>query len=353
MLLEGRDADALAALREATASMRRGRRHLYLPTAATYLAEAQWRAGDEEAADRAADLALEASTLLGSPHLLLQALRDFPAVLARRIDAEPDGDSEWHRLGRALHGGVVAGAGVLPAPVHVREFGGLAVLVDGAPTDLRLTKAQVLLAYLAARPDRADRRDRLVEALFAAGTDDSANAYLRQAVHRARAVLPGGVSLLLDRGRVAVTPATALNSDSVRFSALLREAHGLAGRDRYDVVTRAIALAEHGPYLGSIDLPWVNRRRAELATALDDATVEAARLAVGDGAYDVAEELAGRVVQREPLREDAWRVRMRACAMLGDHRAVLRTYRACEAALAEAGAEPAAETRSLLANLRR
>lgn len=353
LLLEGRDSDALVRLREATASMRSGRRYLYLPTAATYLAEAQWRAGDEDAADRAADLALETSNLLGSTHLLLQALRDFPAVAARRIDAEAGIDSEWHRLGRALRGGGVQVAGVLPAPVHVREFGELSLHVDGEPVVLKLTKARLLLAYLAARPERKDRRARLVDALFTSGKDDSASAYLRQAVHQIRTTLPAGVSLELDRHDVALTPALALSSDSVRLAAALEEARGLAGRDRFTALTRAISLAGDGGYLHSIDLPWVNRRRAELDAVLDDAVLEAGWLALDDGSYDVAAELASRVLAHEPLREDAWRLRMRVFGMFGDYTAVARAYRECRRALAEAGTRPSGTTTSLLGNLLR
>src|SRR3954454_7008170 len=102
LLLEGDDAEALMRLRRAVEGMRSGGRELELPTAAVYLAEAEWRAGDEEAADKAADLALDAARRQGSNHLLLQALADFPAVASRRIDAEAGADSPWHELGRAL-----------------------------------------------------------------------------------------------------------------------------------------------------------------------------------------------------------------------------------------------------------
>jgi len=71
--------------------MVRGDRILELPTAAVYLAEAYWRAGDEDASDQAADLALDAAQRQGSNHLLLQALDDVPAVPTRRLDAEPCG----------------------------------------------------------------------------------------------------------------------------------------------------------------------------------------------------------------------------------------------------------------------
>lgn len=102
LLLERKDEEARERLRRAVEGICAGGRYLMLPTAAVYLAEAGWRAGDGEAADRAADLALESAGKLGSNHLLLQALADFPAVLSRRLDAEPSADSPWHTIGRAL-----------------------------------------------------------------------------------------------------------------------------------------------------------------------------------------------------------------------------------------------------------
>ena len=79
--------------------MTRSGLRLLLPAAAVYLAEAEWRAGNEDGADAAADAALGAAEFQGSNHILLQALSDFPAVAWRRADAEASADSAWHRLG--------------------------------------------------------------------------------------------------------------------------------------------------------------------------------------------------------------------------------------------------------------
>ena len=61
LLREGADEAARGRLRRAVQGMVLGDRMLELPTAAVYLAEAEWRAGDDEAADQAADLALWAA----------------------------------------------------------------------------------------------------------------------------------------------------------------------------------------------------------------------------------------------------------------------------------------------------
>lgn len=352
-LLEDRDAQARGVLRDAVASMRAGNRWLLMSTAAVYLAEAEWRADAEDAADRAMELAAEASERVGSNHLMLHALRDFPAAVARRIDAEADGGSDWHRIGRALRADGAALRGVRPAPVHVREFGTFGVDVDGRATPLRLTKACLLLAYLAATPEHADRRSRVVEALFDGGTDASVTAYLRQAAHRARQALPPGVTLTLTTETVAVAPGDALTSDSVRFEALLGQAARLPAADRLPTLLRALAPADRGDYLPGVDLPWANERRRALTALRDDALVDAATLSYANGGLDDAERFAGRVIAGNPLREDAWQARMRVHGALGDYAAVLRDFADCERALAEVGARPTRTTAALVDQLRR
>jgi hypothetical protein len=65
-LRSGADADALDCLRDAVSLLQAGGLFLELPIAAVLLAEAEWRAGHEDEADRAADLALEVSGHQGS-----------------------------------------------------------------------------------------------------------------------------------------------------------------------------------------------------------------------------------------------------------------------------------------------
>src|SRR2546423_5718307 len=107
--------------------------HIERPAAAVYLSEAEWRGGNEEAADAAADLALEVAYAQGSNHILLQGLGDFPAVVSRKIDAELRTDSPWHELGRALMAQRVAVPGYGEHTVLVCEFGEPAIVIDGEP----------------------------------------------------------------------------------------------------------------------------------------------------------------------------------------------------------------------------
>ena len=164
LLALGEDQRALEHLEGAVATMTASDRILELPTAAVYLSEARWRAGDEDGADAAADLAHDAARRQGSNHYLLQALASFPAVVTRRLDSEPRADSPWHELGRALHAQGVTTARPPAVRVELVEFGPPAILVDGEPTPRpRIAKSYELLAFLLGRDRAAAGREELLE----------------------------------------------------------------------------------------------------------------------------------------------------------------------------------------------
>jgi DNA-binding SARP family transcriptional activator len=352
LLLEGDDEGALGRLRRAVESMGSGDRMLELPTAAVYLAEAQWRVGDEEAADAAADLALYGAHRQGSNHVLLQALRDFPAVASRRIDAERDADSPWHEIGRAL---IAQGAmiGATPrAAIELVEFGRRAVLVDGEEARPRIAKTYELLAYLVTRGGEA-ARDELLEVLFDGRIDDSTRAYLRQAVRWLRHVLPDEGSLVVEGGRVSMRDGVRVTSESTTLESRLAEAARLQGEERLAATLDALEISDRGEYLPGSHVRWVDDRRERLIELATDARYEAAELSFAAGILDGADRLAAEVLRVDPFREAAWRLTMRVANALGDHDAVIRAYQRCEATLTQIGAKPAPSTRELLERLRR
>jgi DNA-binding SARP family transcriptional activator len=352
-LLEGKDDEALARLRPVVERMMGGDRMLELPTAAVYLAEAEWRAGDEEAADRAADLALYGAHRQRSNHVLLQALGDFPAVASRRIDAEPGADSPWHDIGRAL---IAQGASLEAAPrtsVELAEFGRRAIIVDGQEARPRIAKTYELLAYLITRPEGEAGRDELLNVLFDGRIDDSTRAYLRQAVRWLRHVLPSDGAVVVEGGRVRVGEDVLVTSESTLLESRLTEAARLQGEERLVSTLDALDVFDRGDYLPGSHLRWVDDRREHLVELATDARYEAAELAFAAGSLDRADRLAAEVLRVDPFREAAWRLTMRVANALGDHDGVIRAYQRCESALAQIGTEPASSTRELLERLRR
>jgi ATP/maltotriose-dependent transcriptional regulator MalT/DNA-binding SARP family transcriptional activator len=352
-LTEGDDDSAVSSLRAAVAGMQAGQRILELPTAAVYLAEAEWRVGNPDAADRAADVALRAARRHGSNHVLLQALADFPAVVARRIDAEPHADSAWHRLGRALVAqGVTVGTRITTA-VELIEFGRTAIILDGQEVQPKLAKCYELLSFLAARNGTPASRDELLDALFDSRDDESARSYLRKTIIGVRRLLPPETMIVGDDGRVGLTSDIALASESAHLENQLAAAARLQGSALVVATEHALVPLTRGDYLPGIRSAWVDERRQQLTELGTSARAVAAEAAFSVDRYDDAHRLAIAVLAADPLREAMWRLVMRVRAAVGDYDGVIGTFARCERALGDAGIAPAASTRALLDQLRR
>ena len=343
---------ALTRLTDAVNSMRAADRILELPTAAIYLAEARWRAAMADDASKAADIALEAARRQGSLYLLFQALHDVPAVAARRVDAEPAVDGPWHELMRSMaitrpRGGLAQGP-----LVQLHDFGPGALVVEGVEQRARIAKTYALLAYLAVAESGATR-EQLLDALFDGRSDASTRAYLRQAIHGLRQLLPDGVELVADGEGLALSDPGSVESDSSLLEVRLETAARLAGTPRFDAVAAALRVTEHGPFLATVDCTWVRERRAELAALIVEARIGMAVSAFEDSRSDLAEPVLKRVLSEDPYRERAWRLLMRMAVARGADDEVIALYRRCEETLREVGLEPSEATRLLVGGLRR
>jgi two-component SAPR family response regulator len=273
-------------------------------------------------------------------------------VASRRIDAEPGADSPWHELGRALIAQGIALATSVQASVELQEFGRRVILVNGQEARPRIAKTYELLAFLATRRPAQAKRDELLEALFEGRTDESARAYLRQAVHWLRQALPAD-AIVVEGGRVRLSDEVAITSESTRFESRLAEAARLQGDDRLAVTLETLRVYDRGEYLPGTRSAWADTRHQELADLATDARYEAAELAFAAGDHDLAQALAGQVLAADPFREAASRLLMRVSDTLGDEKGVIRAYHDCERSLAELGTTPSPSTRQLLERLRR
>ena len=352
LLMRERDDEAHEVLTAAVASMRRADRVLELPTAAVYLAEAQWRTGAPDAAEASTDLALEAAVRQGSKHLLRQALADFPAVLARRLDAEEAADGPWHDLARSLAAWPAVGRRPLRAALHLRDLGPPEVVVGGEVRRARIAKSCALLAYLVHARGRATREE-LIDGLFDGRADDSTGAYLRQAVHGLRLLLPEPITLLREGDVFVLDGWSLVETDTMLLEARLAGASAQLGARRLEATLAAVE--EHATirYLEGVESAWVAERRQQLAAMLVEARIETAVAALETSRFDVAQTVLEAVLAEQPYREQAWRLLMRVAAAQGREDHVVELYRRCEAALHELGLAPARSTRLLVEGLRR
>ena len=352
LLLEERDTQALERLRSSVASMRASDRLLELPTAAIYLSEAEWRAGNDAAGDEAADIGFEAAVRQGSRHLLLHALEDFPAVLRRRMDTEAAVDGHWHEVGRALAARARVSRGPLRPSLHLRDLGTPALIVGAEERRARIAKSYALLAYLVHVGGSATRPE-LLKALFDGREDDSTRAYLRQAAQVLRSLLPDGLELLREAEMFVLHGAESVETDTMLLEARMATASALMGETRLRAISKVVDDYRGIEFMEGVECSWVATRRAHVASLLLDAQVEAAIAAFETCRLDSAAAFLAGVLSDDPFREQAWRLLMRVSAAQGLDDRVIETYRRCESALGTVGLQPSTSTRLLVAGLRR
>ncbi|HWH13592.1 MAG TPA: BTAD domain-containing putative transcriptional regulator, partial [Miltoncostaeaceae bacterium] len=338
-----------ALLQAATGGMSRAARRLELPAASVLLAEAEWRAGDEWAHDRAADAGYEASLAMGTLAPLIDALDLVPDVLARRMDAAAPGDDRWRLLARRGPGATGA-VSLEAAHVVVRTLGTPRIEVGGRTCAVSSPKAVELAAALARAGARGVPRARLAAELFPEGA--GAGNALRQLLHRLRRALPAGAEVVTTEGRLAWLPADAVVAEDHALEVLIARSRCQVGAVRLDSLRRALELAARGPYLPDADGEAARRRRDEVGAAVAEARREYAAALLAAGRTGDAREVAAAAVGEEPYREDAWRLLMRSEALLGGPASALAAYLGCRRALGEVGLDPSPETEVLLDRLR-
>ncbi len=352
-LRDGDAAKAATHLRQVVHTAARSDRVFSLAHAGVYLAEAEWRLGNPDAADHAADVALDAARRQGTNYPILQAITDFPSVLTRRLDAETDRDSAWHVLGRAWGSRHGVHAGAVGASIVLTEFGHVSISVNGAEVKPRIKKSYELLAYLIDRHVSETNRDELLDALFDGRVSDSNLSYLRQAIHHLRLVLPREVHLDAAGGRVRLHSEGLITSESLQFEEFIAEAAALRGEHRLRTILQALDLIERGRYLPCVDASWAEEHRTYLSDRATSLRFEAAETAFSLNQLEEAELLAAQVLRDNPFHEAAYRLTMRVADATGDESRIVATYRACERALEEIDTTPSAATRDLLTRLRR
>ncbi len=227
---------------------------------------------------RHAEQARDVAARQRSNHSLLNALAEFPDVLARCLDLQTSADSGWHELGRALRLRGIQVAPAVAASVEVAEFGRIAIAVDGREVSPGLSKSLELLAFLASR-DGEVSRDALLEALFDGRRDGSSSSYLRQAVLKLRKVVPDVLEQDTRHGVVRLNPRVRVVDRIPAAGRLLAQAAAVAGDDKLTLLLSALRIADRGPYLPSVTSIWADERRQRLDELVVSARLDAAEAA--------------------------------------------------------------------------
>jgi two-component SAPR family response regulator len=139
--------------------------------------------------------------------------------------------------------------------------------------------------------------------------------------------------------------------DLETFRDLLKQASTTNGDKALELLSKAIALVK-GPYLADIDAVWVDQVRNQLEIEYRDLLIQLAERCLKAGQATRALDICRTALQADPLMEEAYRLSMRAHALLGDQAAIARTFQACRTVLYdELGVEPSFGTKKLYEQL--
>ena len=219
---------------------------------------------------------------------------------------------------------------------------------DGEVIDFSHRKCRALLAYLSVKRKRPQSREPLATLLWARTGDERARHNLRQALSKIRALCPG---LLETHGdRVSLDPG-ACSIDLVTFEEL-------AQADQVADLQSALD-SYHGDLLEGYSSTepefqdWLQVERGRLRKLACEVAGRLASLLVSEERGPQAFDVLNRLLQIDPANETAHRELMKLLARSGRRSEALRQYQECALALRrELDAEPGAQTRQLLAELR-
>jgi ABC-type oligopeptide transport system substrate-binding subunit/DNA-binding SARP family transcriptional activator len=225
--------------------------------------------------------------------------------------------------------------------LRVSFLGALDMRYGGEPLPKPPTvKSQSLLAYLIYHRHQSDSRDRLAELFWGDKPQARARHSLATALWQIRRCLPREQPILSDLASVHFNPQVDLWLDVDQFTREITH-------PQVDRLKAALALYRGDFLVGFYD-DWIINERYRLETLYHSAL---ARLMSGQeatGEVEAALSTALRLLEHDPLREDAHRLAMRAYCRLGHRNAALEQYRRCRAIVhADLGAEPTPETNDL------
>ncbi len=235
--------------------------------------------------------------------------------------------------------------------LQVRCLGRLSLHCRDAPeaaaTELPLPatlKAQSLLAYLVVNRQDSHTRDHLAGLFWGDRPERNARRSLATALWQIRRCLPGDDFILADATDVQFSPHSTFWLDAAEFEHLLRTR---AFPDHISALQQAVELYR-GAFLDGFYDDWVLSERYRLENLYCDALARLMAAQEALGAHAAVLAVALRLLDQDPLAEDAHRAAMAAYCRLGQRHAALAQYARCQQALeTELGVAPMAETLAL------
>jgi ABC-type oligopeptide transport system substrate-binding subunit/DNA-binding SARP family transcriptional activator len=201
-------------------------------------------------------------------------------------------------------------------------------------------KSQSLLAYLILQRTRPQTREHLMNLFWGEHPDHKARRSLTTALWHLRNCLPGDNFIISDYSTVHINPQAIIWVDVDEFIRLIHS-------DKPEHIAAALDLYR-GTLLDGFYDDWVMNERYSLETDYEEALARLMFMQQDARQYRQALQTALRLVNHDPLREDAHRTAIRAYYQLGQPQSARNQYqRLCQVLKHELGVEPSSETSAL------
>ncbi|MQA60035.1 MAG: AAA family ATPase [Actinophytocola sp.] len=221
-------------------------------------------------------------------------------------------------------------------------------MADGSTVAFDSARAESLVAFLALHRGEPQSRQRLSYLLWPTSTEQQARTNLRHLLHTVRRALPAADRVLEVTARtLRWRPPDPCQIDVAVFEDQLALAASMTGGDRIAALSDAVDTYTGDLLPDSFD-DWVLSERERLRQRYAGALEQLGPLYQARGDHAAASTYAERLLREDPLREDAYRVLIRAYDARGDPARALHTYHLCASTLErELDVAPSAETRAV------
>ena len=230
----------------------------------------------------------------------------------------------------------------------VQLCGTLKVAINGRAVEDELPgrKGRLLFAYLALYRDRPVRREELIAALWPDDPPVSPDRALATVIARLRAALGGDLIQGRAELRLDLPAATRIDVEDARADVAKAEAAADPAQ-ALDLARRALAMIEH-PLLPGLEATWIDAARRDQQELGLRALEVVATAGIATGEPAAAERAARTLIDRDPFRESAHGLLIRALAAQGNVAAALRAFDDLRVLLRdELGVSPSAPLREL------
>ena len=233
--------------------------------------------------------------------------------------------------------------------IEARAFGTATVSVDGkliSKADWDSASAKELFFFLLANPQGLGK-DHILNALWGTISAAKANAIFHSTVYRIRHALSSNC-LLYENGLYRINPELNLWYDVDAFNQLIAEAKRTMPVDRRAQLWREAITLYRGDYFEDSYSDWSIPLRTELLHIYLDALLALADDYAQESQISQAVTIYQKILEKDNLHEDVYRLLMQMQFRSGDRGAALKTYQRCTQTLwEEMGIEPSLETKQL------